>query len=188
MAYRVGRTHFVPFRVGTVASPVTGLTLGSFVVVFTRDNVNITGASQGLAVVVNGSGRYCATYTPTDPGFYYLELYNVANTTLITDKVEIDTPQTASDVDNVINLTQDFGGVGALKPIIEDVADYTLMVFYSQDWQVGKTDNGFALASTALDSGGNWLTTPLAVTPDTYHIVLKNDNGDMVVLRAFLVT
>lgn len=188
MALRVGRTHYVPFRVGTVAAPITGLNLVSFVIVFTRDNVNITGASQALAVVSNGTGQYCATYTPTAAGFYHLELYNIANTTLITDNVEIDTPQTAADVDDFVALTQDFGGVGALKPTVDNADAFTLMVFLSQDWQVGKTDNSFAIQMTPLDTNGNWLTTPLSVNHSTYHIVIKDTVGDVVVIRPFLVT
>lgn len=188
MALRVGRTHYIPFRVGTVAAPTAGLNLTSFVVVFTRDNVNITAISQALAVVNNGLGRYCATYVPTDPGFYYLELYNVSSTTLITNSVEIDTALTAADVDNFVSLTQDFGGVGALKPNVPNVADYILSIFYSKDWQVGRTDSSYSVASTTLDAGGNWLSTPLAVTHDTYHVVLQNMDGESIVIRPFLVT
>lgn len=184
MSFTVNRAHFVPFRIGTVASPTTGLTIASFAVVFTRDNANITALSQTLHVVENGSGRYCAIYTPIAAGFYYLELYHAGTTTLITDKAEIDT----SDLDNYVALTQDFGGTGALIPDVTNPENYTVYVFYSKDWQAGKTDNTFAIASTPLDSNGNWLSTPLGVTNDIYHIVAKDSTGDVVVVRAFLNT
>lgn len=185
MAYRVGRTHYVDFKVIDISNnPVTTLILSDFTIYFTRDGIACT---DPLTFINVGGGRYRITYSPTGAGFYFLDIYNFVNDVRVIDSEEIDTPETFFDEHATVDLTQDFGGVGRLKPTISSPDTYTLYVFQSQRWQTGLNDPGYADASTNLDSLGNWITTPLTVMHGTYHIVLLNGGGDVLVIAAFLV-
>jgi hypothetical protein len=188
MSYVIGRTHYVDFRVVDLQSnPIAGLHLSDFVVVFTRDNVT---TGETLTLTDLGGGRYSATYLPANAGFYYLELYHVASDIRVIDEQEIDAAGSGGsggESSSSVSLSQDYGGIGALRPVFSNPQNYVLYIFRSQDWQNGHMDSSYAVTLTELDSSGNWLSSPLLVIPGTYHVVCINSSiGDTRVIRAFL--
>lgn len=172
-------THSIPFYGGVV-----GLTISNFSIdIFTVDGNTVDTSTRASLVIqpIGFTGYYLAQYTPTIPGFYCLAIFNAAHTIRVINGVDID--QALS----YVNLTQDTGGVGALVPSnISDIEQYLLMVFLSTDWQVGRTDPSYAVASTGLDNQGNWLSTPLIIQHGTYNVVVQNNSGIIVVIKAFL--
>jgi len=96
----------------------------------------------------------------------------------------------------LVNLTQDTGGTGALVPTLPipfssgppavDLSQYLLMVFQSSDWDVGRIDNTYALGITELDVAGNWITSPIYVISGTYHVIIRNNYGTTKVIKAYL--
>lgn len=183
---RVGKIRYIYFRVVDInENPVTGLTLANFTVYFTRDGV---ACADILTLTEPQTGRYLVTYTPSAPGFDFVELFNATQDLRIQDEEEIDTPETFFDVGAfTVDLTQDYGFVGALK--LGGVASpntYTVYLFKSQEWQTGNTAPTAAIAATTVDALGNWVTSPLTVPKDTYHVVAMNGSGSIVVISAFL--
>ncbi|TSA40054.1 hypothetical protein D4R30_00240 [archaeon] len=178
---QVGRKRFIPFRIADVAGdPVLGRVLGDFQVTFLRDGVT---CHDGLTVEESGSGLYCLTYTPTAVGQDYVELYDTVHDLRISDDESIDDTLLEGTV--IFALTQDTGGVGALKADVRYPQTFTLYVFKSQVWQSGDHNSLSATAFTHLDASGNWLTTPLLVLRDVYHVVLMNSLGETHVIRSF---
>lgn len=187
MAFQAGNYHYFAFY-----GVVNGLTVLDFtVLVFTVDGVTVdTATSDSLDVIGVGSGFYYAKYLPSKAGFYYLALSNVAHGIKVADAEDIE----ASEF--VVNLTQDTGGTNALRPIafkflsaggsIPGLDEYLLMIFQSDDWKVGRTQNSFAVAMTRLDIHGNWLTSPLVVSPGTYHVIIRNNFGVTRVIKSNL--
>lgn len=95
----------------------------------------------------------------------------------------------------VVNLTQNTGGTNALSPIgvlpsafmaTFQPLDNLLMIFKSSDWQVGRISSSFAVATTQLDSNNNWVSTPLVVLPNIYHVIVRSNSGVTCVIKAFL--
>lgn len=181
---RVGRKRYIEFRLADISGvAVTTRALADLTVIFTRDDVVCT---DSLTLVNKGDGRYILEYTPSAAGHDYLDIYDPGTDLRNIDAEDVDDATTFFDLTNNVSLTQDFGGTGALKPVITNPQLYTLYVFPSQAWQTGQTDQSNAVAATNLDSQGNWLTTPLTVNHGTYHIVLVGSSGDTHVIRSFL--
>lgn len=183
MAYLINRQHFIPFYVQNGGVPVTGLIRANFVATFFRD---LAVCTLPVVLAEKGAGFYIASYTPDIPGFYYLDLYNAANTTRISNGIEIDSPETQFGTSNVIKLTQDYLTVGALKPQVSHPENYVLYIYTSINWNLGNTGPAFVIGLTELDTSGNWLTSPISVLPDTYHLVLKDTFGHIIVFRPYL--
>lgn len=188
MSSQAKSNHYFSFF-GTV----TGLTTSNFsIAVFTKDGVAVDADTRNsFAIVEISGGYYYAKYIPSDTGLYFLAITNVANSVNVSNIADV---QAAP---NVVNLSQDTGGTNSLQPGIPDItiqglpqqpdiSEYILMVFQSSDWQVGRVDNSYAVAMTQLDSQGNWLTTPLSVLPNTYHIIIRNNYGTTKVIQAYL--
>lgn len=58
------------------------------------------------------------------------------------------------------------------------------MVFQSSDWKVGRTSNSYAVGMTQLDVSGNWISTPIVVTPgQSYTVLIRNNAGLTHVLQ-----
>lgn len=181
---RVGRKRFIEFRLADITgAPVSTKVLTDLSVLFTRNDVACTDV---LTLVNKGSGLYILEYTPSANGHDYIELYDAADDIRHIDSEDVDDATTFFDITSSVLLTQDFGSVGALKPVIANPQNYTLYVFVSQAWQTGQTDPGNAVAATNLDTSGNWITSPLSVNHGTYHIVLIGSAGDTHVIRTFL--
>jgi hypothetical protein len=177
MAYRVNRAHFVFFKA------VTGLTLSNFTVVFLIDSVAST---PTLSLTEVQPGLYCCKYTPTLPGFYYLELKDTANSIDVVDTVEIDSTATFFGQDNLVELTQNYGSTNKYK-FPTSGTNPELKIFKSTDWVAGNTSDSYVVNSTALDSLGNWVTSSIFVTHDTYHLVVYVAGKVTQVIAAFLV-
>lgn len=159
------------------SNPITDCTLASFTITFTRNGVTCT---DPLTLVNNGGGSYCLEYTPSAAGCDVINIDDNVNDLHYCD-IEVIDPTS-----DVLTLTQDYGGSGALKVGIPKSATYTLYVYNSSDWATGNTATYMAIAYTALDSSGNWLTPSLYVVPGTYHIVIRNGAGAVQVLKAYL--
>jgi hypothetical protein len=187
---QVGRERFIPFRIADIdGHPVLNLQLGDFQVTHFRDGVDCV---ETFTLEGKGGGLYCLTYTPLSAGQDYIELYDADPTIdirIIDDEAieDVDTGGVGTGNALVAYLTQDTSGVGALKgDLVAQPATFTLYVFKSQIWQSGDHNPLSAETSTQLDPAGNWLTSPLPVLRDTYHIVLLNNRGETHVIRPFL--
>lgn len=181
---QAGAFHYVGFFVG-----VSGLTTTDFVVdVFTKDGTSVDAPTlASLEVIEVGVGYYYAKYLPSSSGLYYLGISNSDNFINVGNAVAI------TEADSYVYLTQDTGGTNALRPTLPfnkfnpgTISDYVLLVYLSSDWRVGRNANIHAVAVTQLDHGGNWLSSPLTVQHDTYHIVIKNNDGVSRVIKANL--
>src|SRR4051812_37543772 len=130
MASVAGSIHYVPFYIGVI-----GLVLSNFVVdYFNKDGLPVDPATaSSLNVVELGNGYYIGQYTPTFPGFYFLALSNTSNGVRVVEGIDIDTALA------VVDLTQDYGGISNLKPLITNPQDYVLLIYKSSDWKVGRT-------------------------------------------------
>lgn len=183
MAFQAKSYHYFSFH------SVAGLATIDFTVdVFTIDGVAVDiPTSDSLEIVEVESGYYYGKYLPSKAGFYFIGLSNVANSLYVTDAEDIEA------ADFAVNLTQDTGGTNALRPQPVSLAkkapgldEYLLMVFSSDDWDVGRTTNTYAIATTRLDVHGNWLSAPLVVSPGTYHIIIRNNFGLTRVIKPSL--
>jgi hypothetical protein len=186
MAHLVGRKRFINFRIVDVDSvPQSGRVLGDFQILFTRDG---SSCSDALSLINSGSGRYILEYTPSAAGFDFLEVYDSPTDIRVQDEEEIDTIDSLFAIGAfTVNLTQDYGGVSALKPDVSDPLNWTLFVYLSQDWQVGRREVDNAIGSTNLNAGGNWITTPIPVPINqTYHIIVKSNDDRTKVIAPFL--
>jgi hypothetical protein len=182
MAYRVNREHFVFFRT------VTGLTLSNFVSTFLVDTVPVTTCTLSLVELTSvAAGLYVCSYTPVDPGFYFLQLVNTANSVNVIDTVEIDTTDTFFGTDSLVLLTQDYGYPNRFKVPTTTPSTTKICIYKSTDWVSGNTSGSYLVSSTSVDSSGNWITTPISVNHGTYHIVQTIANKTTKVLAAFLV-
>lgn len=181
---RVSRTRYIEFRLVDISgNPVTGQTLSDFVILFTRDNVACT---DPLTLVEGTLGHYVCEYVPTAAGHDYVELYHTATDTRIEDAEDIDSTATFFDLSGSVQVTQDYGGVGRLVPTTLSPQNYTLYAFLSIDYQSGNYSPAFAKGFTALDTSGNWITTPMTLLPDTYHFVLLDSSSTRIVVAAFI--
>jgi hypothetical protein len=181
----VDRTRYIYFRVIDIDSaPVTGLTLGNFVKYFKRDNVT---CADTVTIQELGSGRYLASYVPSAVGFDFLELYNATHDVRIQDEEQIETVSTLFGVGSeTVDLTEDYGSVGRFTVTASQPEDYILYLFKSIDWEQGRTNPSYAEIATEITSAGNWVSTPLTVLKDTYHVVAINSIGSVNILAAFL--
>lgn len=184
MAYLTGREHFVPFRILDINSnPVTGLTLADFTVIFNRD---LSVAAETLTVTDEGNGFYYASYTPAEPGFFYLDIYHAATGIRVVDEQEIDDATTLFGTSNLVDITQDYPTTGALVSTVSNPQNYTLLFYMQSDWALGNTDQSYAVALTQLDASGNWLTPILTLASGTYTVVLMNTSRSVLVFMAAL--
>lgn len=177
MPAEVGTAHQLPFFAG-----IGGLSiLDVAVFVFSVDGQAVsTNVSNSLQITEVISGYYLASYVPDTQGFH--NLCFAINGFNICEGVDI------SEVDQVVNLIQDTGGVNALKVTqVLNPDEFMLFVFASSDWAVGRTGTSYSQASTELDTNGNWLATPLVVQPGTYHIVIMDNFGTIKVIKPNLV-
>jgi hypothetical protein len=143
--------------------------------------------ADAVSLTDKGSGRYLATYVPSAAGFDFLELYNSLYDIRVQDAELVDSDATFFDIGSAsVDLTQDYNGVGRLKVVASTPANFVLYVFRSQDWQSGRTDPEYALKATAIDAFGNWVSSPLTVLKDTYHIVAVSTDGSLNVISPFL--
>ncbi len=181
----VNRKRYVYFRVIDIDSnPITGLTLSDFVKYFRRDNVTCT---DTVTVQELGSGRYLASYIPSAVGFDFFELYNAANDVRVQDEEQIETVETLFGVGSeTVDLTQDYSSVGRLKVTASGPENFVVYVFLSEDWEHGRKAPSYALAATQVTTLGDWVSSPIPVPKDTYHIVAINNAGVVNVLAAFL--
>lgn len=182
MAFQAGNYHYFGFYVGT-----TGLTTVDFTIdVFTVDGVAVDAPTLASFEVIEVSGGYYyAKYLPSKAGFYFIGIHRLA--------LHFADSEDISESEFVVNLTQNTGGANALRPApfkflsaggnSPTLAEYLLMVFQSEDWDVGRKANTFAVAMTKLDVNGNWLTSPLVVSPGTYHIIIRNNFGATKVIK-----
>lgn len=195
MSAQVGSPYYVAFSVETTpgwggGSLGSGLTLSNFTVnVFTVNGVSVDAITRNsLAVVDVGGGYYYATYIPSTIGTYFLGL-SIPPSFYVADCVEIGTD--VSDV-SITYLTQNTGGVNALRPKLPSVgaavgtilSQYLLMVFPYNDWIIGNTGNSYAIGTTQLDDNGNWIISPIAVSPQqSYTIAIRNNAGLTTVIK-----
>jgi hypothetical protein len=133
-----------------------------------------------------GGGHYALTYTPSAAGHDYLEIAYGAASFFQTSSEDVISAQTLLGGSLTRTLTQDTPTTGALKVTIDDPSSSTLYVYLSSDWQIGNTETYAAVGSTQLDGSGNWLTTPLYVSPGTYHVIVRDPSGAVYVIQAFL--
>ena len=188
-----GTVHHVPFYAIQTGTPNTPINLvyamlgGNIeVVYFTVTNgnstVNVSSAvTRSLKLVYVGSGFYQFEYTPDVPGYYFFSATSALLDgvyTYVVDGVDIDSE------DSYVLLTQTTPP--GLVPNVVGPQNYILMIFLSSDWQVGRHSPLYAVASTQLDSQGNWLSTPLTVQHGIYHVVVQANDGTQVVIAAFL--
>lgn len=183
MAFVANSSHQIAFY---QVDGNTGMTTADFTVdffTFNGDPVDDTVAAT-FAITEIGGGYYYATYVPDTAGFYILAFEDVSGT-FVADACDIDEA-------NYVDLSQDYPthnnlkpglpqtislsqGTGAVKAQQQTLDQYVLLLFRSADWNVGRTTTDWAVASTELDKDGNWLVTPITVSPDTYHVVIRNN-------------
>jgi hypothetical protein len=185
---QVGTKRFIPWRIADVnGNPVTGRQLSALQVIFLR---NAAACSDALNLNEIQPGLYFLEYTPSSTGEDYLDIYDATNDERLVDDEVIVTIATGDGGSgsglNVVQLSQDTGGVGALKVTLSDPSTYTLYVFVSQDWQSGRCSAADAVAQTAISSDGSWAESSLTVLPGTYHVVAMSANGTVYVMRSFL--
>lgn len=182
MAFEANRLHEFGFLddPGHVTSDYT-------IDIFHKDGLAVsTSTLTSFTVTQVSSGYYYAQYTPSSAGFYVIGI----SRTGIKKAIDVADIEEA----NFVDLTQDTPTANALKPSLPVVRtpfpvplnEYVLMVFASSDWDVGRKTAHFAVAMTELDVNGNWRTTPLTISPGTYHIVIQNNIGVQVVIKAYL--
>jgi len=182
---RVNRLRYIEFRLVDLSSnPITGRVLSQLQVFFTRNAVVCT---DPLSLVELGSGRYILEYTPSAAGHDYLEMYDPPSQIRIEDSEDIDDANTFFDLSATVGVSQDYGSIGRYKVIVSNPSSYVLYVFYTSDWDAGKTATNFALAATNIDSSGNWLSTPITLVHGTYNLVLFGADGTIIVVAASLV-
>lgn len=184
---QVGTKRYIPWRIEDANSdPVTGRQLSDLQVIFLRD---AAACSDTLNLSETQSGLYFLEYTPTGVGEDYIDIYDATNDARLVDDEVIETlagtSGTGTSGMNIVQLTQDTGGVGALKVVLPDPSTYTLYVFVSQVWQSGQSSPTDAVAHTTINDDGSWATTPLSVLPGTYHIVVMSTGGIVYVMRSF---
>jgi hypothetical protein len=181
----LGVARYIVLRIvssAEVAFP--GLVFSQIQTAFFRNNLLCTDA---LTFTEWGGGYYFISYTPTAAGSdYFAVYYPAANYLLETRETVVDLANMFS-TGNAVSVTQNTGGSGALLPVITNTASYTLYLYNSSDWLSGNTDTSQAAGSTALDASGNWLQSPVTVLHGTYHFVLRNNAGVVVVFRANVV-
>lgn len=150
--------------------------------IFTLEGVDVDSTVlDSLSIASLGVSDYWALqFTPTQSGTYIIAAHDTADNIRIVQNISID------EADVFVNLTQNTGGANNLKPNGNNLDQFLLMVFVSSDWEVGRTDNSYAAAITQMDPTGNWITTPLVITPGTYHIVIRNNFGVTTVIAAYL--
>lgn len=181
---RVNRKRYIEMRLIQVdGTPETGRVLSDFQVFFTRDTVTCT---DSVSSVELGSGRYVIEYTPTLAGHDYIEIYDPPTDLRVIDSEDVDDTSTFFDLSSVVQLSQDYGSVGRLKPTVTNPQDYILYVFKSSDWDTGKTSPNYAIGVSGLDISGNWTSTPISVIHGTYHIVVIGPDGTKIVLAVYL--
>ena len=181
---RVGRTRYIEFRIQDINSnPITGRTLSQLQTFFTRNTVTCT---DPLSLNELGSGRYVLEYTPTAAGHDYVEIYDPPTDLRVEDSEDIDDASTFFGLTTTVDLSQDYGSAGRYKVTLSNPGSYILYVFNTSDWVNGNTATNFAIATTNIDSSGNWLSTPISVVHGTYNLVLFGRDGSKVVIASSL--
>lgn len=187
-----GTVHHAPFyavQPGT-NTPINLVyaTFGGNIAVdfFTVTNGNSTievssAVKKSLKLIYVGSGFYQFEYVPDVPGYYLLA---ATSALLMGTYIKMINGVDVDSEDAYVLLTQ--ATPPGLVPNVVGPQNYILMLFLSSDWQVGRYNPLYAVASTQLDSQGNWLSTPLTVQHGTYHVVVQANNGTQVVIAAFL--
>lgn len=183
---QVSTKRFIPWRIADVnGNPVTGRQLSALQVIFLRDSV---ACSDALNLNEIQPGLYFLEYTPSAIGEDYIDIYDATNDErLVDDEVIVSAAsEGGSGGLNVVQLSQDTGGTGALKVTLSNPSTYTVYVFVSQDWQSGRCSATDAIAQTAINADGSWAEPSLTVLPGTYHIVAMSASGAVYVMRSFL--
>lgn len=180
----LGTSRFVDLRIYNGASPVNGLTLANLTIYFTRNGHPCTDL---IGLLPNGPGRYMVAYTPSAVGHDYVEVTYAPTGYVLMSSEDIVDLGAAFSNNNAVTITQNYGGTGALVPHVPNPASYTLYIFKSSDWVSGNTDTSQAFSSTALAANGNWIDTSLVLLHDTYHFILRNSAGEVIVFKANLV-
>jgi hypothetical protein len=163
-----GGKRYVDFRlVNDDNAPVTGRRLADLSVAVRRNNQPVT---EQLALAEHGQGEYTLSYTPSDSGHDYVEIYDEVLDIRVIDAEDIQDSINSSA--RTVLLDQDFGGQDALRVQEDNPSTLTLLVYDSSEWEQGFQDVSHALGSTALRYDGRWVSQIL-VTGGTYHLVLS---------------
>jgi hypothetical protein len=194
----LGGTRSFDFRVLVDGIPVTGIAQSFLSVYFTRDGIACTDPLTFVEHVGHGGGRYTLSYFPSVSGHDYIDIsYFVAGDPAadpaIPDKyfyahesMDIVTQQQLVGASTAIVLTQNTPTANALRVTVPNPQTYTLYVYRSSDWQTGATATVNAVASTQLDTSGNWITGALTVISGTYHVIIRDGSGAVTVIKAYL--
>jgi hypothetical protein len=200
----VGQTRYIDFRVLNGSTPVTNITLGSFVInpspasteetdeysptqntiIFER---NSAPCSDVISFHNFSDGRYAIMYTPSSMGHDYVDIWVAAESYRRIDEDDIESPS-ATAASNVAVLNQDYGSPGQYRVTLPKPNLYSLYVFLSSDWTLGKTKSYNALGNTPVMTNGDWVNSINVVTPNTVHIVLVNGNITVVLYPFVSVT
>jgi hypothetical protein len=181
-----GVTRYVDFVVKQIdGSAVSGLGLGSFSIVFLRDNLP---CSDTLSLTGHSNGLYTVSYTPSDAGHDFLQLTYAAAGVVIEDNEDI-VPASVfnpSSLNLSTILNHDYPTPGNLLVSIPNAVNYRVYVFRSSDWDGLLRDPDYALGYSALDSAGHWAQT-VTVIDGTYDIVaISIDGHSTVIIKSYL--
>jgi hypothetical protein len=177
----IGLPIYVDFRVvDNGSNPVTNLTAADFSIVFRRNNAS---CADPLNFHNYGDGTYTFFYTPSTPGHDYLSIYNAANDirTLYTE--DIVTPESIIGGSDSVRVDENYTGAGNLQVRQPHPENWTLLIFTSVSWNLGQRADSNATGLTTIDAFGNW-NNPITVTPDRYHIVIRN-GATVIVMKAY---
>ena len=180
----LGLLRYVYFRLEDLSgAPVTGRTQASFAIIFTRNDV---ASPDTLTVSEIGGGRYEAKYTPTTTGTDYLEIYDATTDSRMED-VEVIEIDGGSSGSSYVTLSQNYPTTGALT--VTEVTSpqlYTLYVFLTSDWSVGRQATSYAQGQTALNPNGTW-QSPIYVPSGIYTIVVISSTSVTVIASSLSV-
>lgn len=163
--------------------PITGVTLSDLGIFFTRNTVTCT---DPLSLVYLSNGRYVLEYTPTTTGHDYIEITYAPTNKLVINTEDIYSSRMLLGETQTISFTQDWGSVGRFKVTLDNPNTYTLYVFNSSDYAIGKNIPTYALASTGIDTNGNWVTPSITLLHGTYSVVLFGSSGARILLASNL--
>ena len=180
--FLLSKDRYLDFRLTNAGAPITGVALSALSIFFTRNGVACT---DSMSLTEVGNGRYYIKYTPSAEGHDYVEVdYALAGLTFAFPE-DIVSSASILGPSNIVSLTDAYLSDNSLKiTSVSDPQNWTLYVYDSAGWQQGSTETYDAVASTTLNSDGSWVTTPLSVSPGTYHFVIRNQSGSVVVIRA----
>lgn len=194
----LGGTRNFDFRVLIEGVPVTGIAASFLSVYFTRDGVACNDPLTFVEHLGHGGGRYTYSYFPSASGHDYIDIsYFIAGDPVavpaIPDKyfyahesMDIVTQQQLVGASTAVTMTQNTPTANALQVTVPNPSTYTLYVYRSSDWQTGNTGTVNAVASTQLDTLGNWVTGALTIVSGTYHVIIRDGLGAVTVIKAYL--